>query len=126
MAIRSVEDYIQSQSPPIVRIMIALRELLHKTAPEARGSMKWAQPVYESGGPMIFLKAFKKNVQFGFWRGASLEDPGSLLVGNGKTMRHVLITDVSEVQAEEEALTNFIHQAIRLNQELGDPTHGLE
>ena len=123
MAIRSIEDYVQCQTPPVGRIINALRELIQRVSPETRGYIKWAQPVYDSGGPMCFIKATKKNVTFGFWRGAALTDPDSLLSGTGRSMRNVVITEVSEIP--EAALTDFIQQAIRLNQELGDPTEGL-
>ncbi len=83
-------------------------------------SIKWAQPVYEVNGPMIFVKAFPKHVDFGFWRGAELDDPHGLLEGGGVTMRHVQLRSVGDVRRKD--FQDFIRQAVKLNQKFGDPT----
>src|SRR5512143_3634059 len=38
-----------------------------------------------------YVGVFKGHVNVGFFRGAELEDPASLLVGTGKRMRHVKV-----------------------------------
>jgi hypothetical protein len=43
-----------------------------------------------------------------------------LLQGSGEKMRHVKLTQMSDI--DHEAFTDFIHQAIQLNLEKGDPT----
>jgi hypothetical protein len=39
--------------------------------------------------PFGYVNAFKAHVNVGFFHGASLRDPGRLLEGSGKYMRHV-------------------------------------
>jgi hypothetical protein len=39
--------------------------------------------------PFAYVGVFKAHVNVGFFRGAQLQDPRGLLVGNGKRMRHV-------------------------------------
>ena len=68
------------------------------------------------------IKAFKNNVNFGFWRGTDIQDPKGLLQGSGDKMRHVKVTSLGDIDVN--AFTDFVHQAVELNQAKGDPTEG--
>jgi hypothetical protein len=46
-----------------------------------------------------YVNVFKKHVNVGFYNGASLADPKSLLEGTGKRMRHVKVKPGEEVDA---------------------------
>jgi hypothetical protein len=94
--------------------------LVRKAAPNATGSIKWAQPVYEQEGPFAYVKAFSKAVNFGFWRGVDLSDPNGLLEGTGDRMRHVQIRTAEDVDKEQFAA--FVKEAVTLNTAKGDPT----
>lgn len=118
----SVDDYVAQAAPAQAACLTALRGLVRKFAPKASESIKWGQPVYESNGPMIFMRASSKHVTFGFWRGAMLADPHALLGGDGDRMRHVKIATVEAINRP--ALTALIKQAIALNAKHGDPTKG--
>lgn len=82
--------------------------------------MKWAQPIYEQNGPMVWMKPASKHVSIGFWRGAEMEDPKGLLEGEGDRMRHVKIAEGAKVPAT--AIRGFVQQAIAFNEAKGDPT----
>src|SRR5262245_12995909 len=56
-----------------------VRELLHDGHPTA----------CVGDAAFAYVDAFKAHVNVGFFRGAELADPGGLLEGNGKLMRHV-------------------------------------
>jgi hypothetical protein len=56
-----------------------------------------------------YVNAFKAHVNVGFFRGAQLEDPGGLLEGNGKFMRHVKLRP--DKQIDEAALKKLIDAA---------------
>ena len=117
---KTIDGYIAALDDwrgPVVR---ALADLVQRTAPGARGSIKWAQPVYELNGPAIWIKAHARNVNIGFWRGAELDDPAGVLIGEGDRMRHVSVRD--DGVFDEEAVTGLIRQALALNREKGDPT----
>jgi hypothetical protein len=116
----TVDEYIGRLPPHQVEILKRLRALIRRVAPEARESIKWAQPVYESNGPMCYVRAFSKHVNVGFWRGADLTDPAGLLKTGGDRMAHVSITEASEIREAE--LEAFVREALRLNAERGDPT----
>jgi hypothetical protein len=117
MAAGSVDEYIDLQEQWAADILKELREVMKENAPEAKESIKWAQPVFEDNGPFVFMKAFKKNVNFGFWRGIQLEDPKGFLQGTGVKMRHVKVFSIDDI--DKEALGDLVKQAVELNREHG-------
>jgi hypothetical protein len=117
MAEPTIEAYIAKHEDWRGEAMRALDALVRATVPGVRASIKWAQPVYEAGGPMVFMKAAKKHVTFGFWRGADMADPAGLLEGDGDRMRHVKIRSVALPD-----LAPYVAEALRLNADKGDPT----
>jgi hypothetical protein len=58
-----------------------------------------------------YVNAFRAHVNVGFFRGAELADPDSLLQGTGKYMRHVKLRPESGVDAA--ALEKLIDAAYR-------------
>ena len=68
------------------------------------------------------MKAVNAGVNFGFWRGAELNDPRRLLEGEGDKMRHVKLTGERDV--DPKAFAAFVKQAVELNRRLGDPSRG--
>ena len=122
MAKKTIEQYIDGLSGWQQEAAQQLHGLVQAAAPESDSAIKWAQPVYSSGGPFAYFKAFKKHINFGFWRGAELEDPAGLLTGDGEKMRHTKISSLEDIQAEP--LKALLAQAVALNAERGDPTKG--
>ena len=116
----TVDNYAAKAGPAQAEVIAVLRGLIRKAAPKATESIKWGQPVYESNGPMIFMRSSARHVTFGFWRGAELADPRGLLEGDGDKMRHVKITSAAEM--DRKALEAFVREAVKLNAEKGDPT----
>jgi len=119
---KTVDDYIGELEVWQADIVATLRELVLEAVPDTKETSKWSQPVYESNGPFLYIKAFKDHVNFGFWRGVELKDPEMLLKGSGKKMRHVPLKGVEEIQ--QERFQDFIREAVELNQKKGDPTKG--
>ena len=70
---KSVAWYIGTLEDWQQEIVREIDTIVQAAAPKATSSIKWAQPVYESDGPFAFMKAAKKHVTFGFWRGVELE-----------------------------------------------------
>jgi hypothetical protein len=120
MADKTVDGYLAGLESWQAEIVSQVRGIILQAAPQARESIKWAQPVYESGGPFAYMKAFKKAVNFGFWRGIDLDDPKGILEGSGDKMRHVKLTSLEDIDAAQFA--DFVRQAVELNQVKGDPT----
>jgi hypothetical protein len=119
---KTVDGYIAGLGGERGEIVATLREVIRTTAPEARETIKWAQPVYESGGPFAYIKAFGKSVNLGFWRGTEIHDPSGRLVGEGDRMRHVRLVTLADV--DRDLVAGWVRQAVELNRVKGDPTKG--
>lgn len=117
MAAGSVNQYIQMQEEWAAEIIKEIRSIIGEYAPNSTETIKWAQPVYEEEGPFAFIKAFKKNVNFGFWRGVQLDDPRGLLQGTGEKMRHIKVFSVNEI--DRDAFGALVGQAVELNRKHG-------
>jgi hypothetical protein len=117
---KSVEQYIAGVTGWQHEVLAELDVLVRKAAPKATHSVKWAQPVYEQNGPMVWMKPFTNTVNIGFWRGAEMDDPKGMLEGEGDRMRHVKIAEGGTIP--EQALRRLVKQAVKLNEEKGDPT----
>lgn len=118
----TADEYIAAFDDWRTDAMNRLRELVREAAPHATLTIRWAQPVWEWNGPMIWMKAYPEHVNIGFWRGAEMEDPDKVLTGEGEKMRHVKVKSVDEIPAD--ALRVLIKQATRLNTSKGNPTLG--
>jgi hypothetical protein len=76
-----------------------VRELLHDGHPT----------VCVDDAAFGYVNAFKDHVNVGFFRGAEIADPESLVEGTGKFMRHVKLRP--ERNVDPTALTNLIKTA---------------
>jgi hypothetical protein len=76
-----------------------VRELLHDGCPVA----------CVGEAPFAYVNAFKAHANVGFFHGAALADPASLLEGTGKRMRHVKLRPGKELDVE--ALSDLIAAA---------------
>ena len=119
---KTVDEYIAAFDDWRTDAMKRLREVVKEGAPHSAVGIKWAQPVWEWNGPMIWMKAYPKHVDIGFWRGTEMDDPKKVLTGDGERMRHIKITSVDDIPAD--ALRNLVKQAVQLNTAKGNPTLG--
>jgi len=76
-----------------------VRELLHDGCPVA----------CLGDAPFGYVNVFTSHVNVGFFQGASLADPGGLLQGAGKFMRHVKLEPAAPIDAT--ALSKLIQAA---------------
>lgn len=76
-----------------------VRELLHDGHPTA----------CVADAAFVYVNAFKAHVNVGFFRGAEIADPESLLQGTGKLMRHVKLRP--ELDVDDHALVKLIEAA---------------
>ncbi len=106
------EDLVAIAEPDLVPIMRPLRDLVLKIDPDACVVVRLGDRAATFGvGPKkmsegyCYILPHKKWVNLGFYRGAHLPDPQSLLEGTGKNMRHVKIHSQDDIgQAALEAL----------------------
>jgi Uncharacterized conserved protein len=119
---KTVDEYIAAFDDWRTDAMKRLREIVKEGAPHSAVGIKWAQPVWEWNGPMIWMKAYPKHVDIGFWRGTEMDDPKKVLTGDGERMRHIKVTSVDDIPAD--ALRDLVKQAVQLNTAKGNPTLG--
>ena len=115
----TIDAYASKLAPWQQEVARAIGSLIEEAAPGAVGSIKWAQPVWEHGGPLMFLRGHKNHVTVGFWRGAELDDRGLPFEGDGDRMKHLKIREGETVP---QAIGALIREAVALNAKLGDPT----
>jgi hypothetical protein len=85
-------------------------EVMRKCGDEVRELMHDGCPVACLGDvPFAYVNVFTAHVNVGFFQGASLPDPGRLLQGNGKFMRHVKLKP--EAPENDAALSRLIERA---------------
>jgi hypothetical protein len=120
MPAKTIDDYIDELGDWRGDVVRELRAIVDAAAPTATSTIKWAQPVWDLGGPFAYVKAFPRSVNIGFWRGAQLRDPDGVLEGSGDRMKHVAIRSVDAIPSD--AIGTWVREAVALNAEHGNPT----
>jgi len=96
---KKVDEYINKQKSLQKEICLKLRGIIFKTFPNIEEEMKWGVPTYAKG--KYYLVALKDYVNFGFsLKGLSKEEQ-KLLEGSGKTMKHIKIRSLREINENE-------------------------
>jgi hypothetical protein len=115
-AIKEVDQYIEDLPENIQKITDALRKIILDSSPNLLEEYKWSMPNYSYNGLVCYLQASKKHVNLGFHKGNELieSDTDSRLQGTGKTMRHIKIMKMEEIQPE--AFAALIQEAVTLNE----------
>ena len=103
---RRLLSYIASYDPHISSLTLALREVVLEEAPEAIESISrgYALAIGFSftGKPLkdgfCHIVTYSSHVNLGFNHGARLPDPNGVLIGKGKSIRHITIRNQSELE----------------------------
>jgi hypothetical protein len=107
-------SYFESLDEGIAPLAEELRNLILKTIPKVSESIKWGTPVYEWKGSVCAIRTGKDYVALQFGAiGISLDDPGSLLEGTGKRLRHVKVRSRSDIK--KKLFASWIKQAAEAN-----------
>lgn len=108
-------ELLDSRRPLVAPLVLALRELVLREAPEAKEfvySTYAAAVVFTFSGPgkgFCHIAAYEKHVNLGFDQGASLDNKRGLLVGMGKRIRHIRIASKQDLKLP---LRGYIRDAI--------------
>jgi len=111
-------DYLGDYDPHVSDLTLSLREIVLEEAPAAIESIVKSYAVAIgfsfTGKPLkdgfCHIVTYATHVNLGFNRGAQLPDPNRILVGKGKSIRHVTIKNQSEL--ENPALRRYLRAAI--------------
>ena len=96
---KKVEEYIQKQKPLNKEICQQLRKIIFKTIPRIKEEMKWGAIVFGDG--KFYIGMVKHGVNLGFSVNGLNKDETALFEGNGKTMRHLKITSLDEINEKK-------------------------
>jgi uncharacterized protein YdeI (YjbR/CyaY-like superfamily) len=112
-----VDAYIAKAAPFAKPILEHLRQLVHQASPLLTETIKWGFPFFDYRGSVCQMAAFKEHIGFGFWKEKQLNDPGKLIKPeDGTAGSFGKITSLNDLPVDE-VLIDFIHQAIRLNED---------
>jgi len=103
---RQLLSYLAAYDPHISNLTLALREIVLEEAPDAVESIVKSYAVAIgfsfTGKPMkdgfCHVVTYASHVNLGFNRGASLADPNGVLIGKGKSIRHITIRNQNELE----------------------------
>jgi len=83
-------------------------------------TLKWGHLVYLANGPVLMIRAERKRVLFGFWRGQRLRDIEPRLKPGGRyEMATLALAEGEDITATLAA--RLTKQAVALNRKLGNP-----
>lgn len=106
----AIKAWMMDHAGPLGSIAQHWFEVMRNCGDEVRELMHDGYPTACVGdAAFAYVGAFKAHVNVGFFRGAELDDPGILLEGTGKYMRHVKLRPEAEVDAA--ALLELIETA---------------
>ncbi|MFW9935088.1 MAG: DUF1801 domain-containing protein [Candidatus Thorarchaeota archaeon] len=94
----TIDIYIEQQSSPQKEILQKLREIILDTFPDSTEEMKWGVPNFNNG--LFYIVALKDHVNLGFSSKGLSADELALFEGTGKTMRHLKIRTVQDINEE--------------------------
>jgi hypothetical protein len=95
----TVDEYIENQKSPQKEICMMVRQIIFKTFPNIKEQMKWGVPSYDDG--KYYFVALNTHINMGFsLKGLSKEEI-SLLKGGGKTMKHIELHSVKEIEEKK-------------------------
>jgi hypothetical protein len=104
--------YLADQSTTNRAVIRALRKFVASVAPKLTESVKWGNGCWVKGtDPVAYVYSAPDHVQFGFFRGSSLTDPGKLLIGKGQYVRHVKLKKPADL--DEASFGALLRQAAK-------------
>ena len=94
-----VDDYIEQQNSLQKEILVTLRQIILDTFPDTDEEMKWGVPNFHNGA--FYIVALKDHVNLGFSIKGLSEKELSLFEGSGKTMRHIKISTMQDIEEQK-------------------------
>ncbi|SRR6266581_5488781 len=110
-----IEEFLAGYSPEMQAISRTLRAMVKHAMPQANEVLfardnHFAYGMSESmRDRIVYICPMRDYVRLGFMFGTHLADPGQMLVGEGKRLRHVKVKTVQE--ASQPALERLVEAA---------------
>lgn len=105
-----IDAWMHGQAPELGAIAQRWFEVIRNCGDDVRELLHDGHPTACIGdAAFAYVNAFTAHVNVGFFRGAEIPDPDSLLEGTGRFMRHVKLDPRQDV--DRSALTRLIESA---------------
>jgi uncharacterized protein YdhG (YjbR/CyaY superfamily) len=91
----NIQNYIDKQPYPQKEIVQKVRKIFQKTLLNCEEKMHWGVITFADG--KFYIAAMKNRVHVGFAINGLNKDEISLFEGNGKTMRHIKIPTLENI-----------------------------
>ncbi len=94
-----VKEYIEKQKSQEKEICLKLREIIFETFPDIKEEMKWGVPTFSGG--RFYISALKDHINLGFSINGLTKKEVALFEGKGKTMRHIKIHTLKDIDEKQ-------------------------
>lgn len=110
----SIDQYVRDAVPaPLQDAARQTSAIIDECMGADSGAIKWSHPTWSVGAdPVCYLKTASAHLTFGFWHGASIDDPSGRLEGGGKRMAHVKLKSPDDI--DPGVFRNWIDQAVSI------------
>jgi len=111
---KPIDGFFDKQPAKLRALLVELRKLVEKAAPDAESSLKWGMPFYSINGTMMCaLGAHKAHVNL-ILSGppSAFADPDERLSGEGKTGLHLKLRSLDELPRK--AVAGWLKTAAQL------------
>jgi hypothetical protein len=106
----AIGNWFRAQRADLSAIALTWFDQMRRCGPDVREVMHDDCPVACVGDvAFAYVNAFTSHVNVGFFHGADLDDPGALLEGTGKYMRHIKLRP--DCMMDAVAIGNLIEDA---------------
>jgi hypothetical protein len=106
----TVDDYFAATPEPLRSVAAQARRVIDSNLDGAESAIRWAHPTWSFGKtPVCYLKTATKHITFGFWHGASINDPSGRLEASGEVMAHVKLRTREDI--DQSLFADWLEQA---------------
>jgi hypothetical protein len=111
---RAVDEYVSKLPENIQQLVEKLRRIILTSSDKIQEQIKHKIPFYSYKGQLCYINPSDEKVVLGFSRGADLPDEFRMLVGTGKSVRHVVFDTSKKI--DEDKVRNLIYEALIVNE----------
>ena len=115
---RAVDEFVNKLPEKIQQFVEILRRIILTSSEQISEQIKHKIPFYSFKGNLCYINPSDEKVVLGFSRGADLPDEFRMLVGTGKSVRHVIFNASQKI--DEDKVRNLIYEALIVNEIKGE------
>jgi len=111
---KEVTVYIEKLPAEVKKMTNKVRSVILNSSSEIEESIKHKIPFYSYKGLLCYINTTNDKVIIGFSQGAEFYNEDKILVGTGKTVRHVIYKSIKEIRTSR--LQQLIFEALIINE----------